>query len=84
MGFSEKLNIALKEAQEKGWIEDINDPWTDLDCFGNEDPETNQKNRCNACPLNHLCAEQFQYDPHTKPEYQIPLIFWDDGDGVIL
>ena len=53
------LNQAIKEAYEKGYITDINDPWADLDCYGNVDPETTTLYNCETCPLNAHCVEAF-------------------------
>ena len=40
---TQTLAEAIQEAYEKGWVNDPDDPWVDLDCFGREDPETNTK-----------------------------------------
>ena len=53
------LEQAIKEAYEKGYINDINDPWADLGCYGNTDPETTTLYNCDECPLNAYCVEAF-------------------------
>jgi len=54
---TQTLEQAIQEAYEKGWVNDPDDPWVDLDCFGREDPETNTKFNCEECPLEAHCCE---------------------------
>ena len=51
---------ALEKAYDTGFIEDINDPWESLPCFGNYDPETNTLFNCDQCPMSTLCANEFE------------------------
>ena len=51
------LKEAIRKAFETGWIEDINDPWADLDCYGEY---LNHVYNCDKCPLSFHC-ESWRY-----------------------
>ena len=48
------LEECIKESYDKGFIEDVNDPWSDLDCYGKYQ---DWLNNCEECPLNGFCLE---------------------------
>ena len=54
------LEEAIQEAHEKGYIDNPDDPWADLDCYGRENPETTQKYNCDECPLQTFCLEAYE------------------------
>ena len=66
------LEQAIQEAYEKGWIEDPDDPWADLDCYGTVDPQTNQLYNCEECPLEAHCREAWD-------EAQSGVVMMDEG-----
>ena len=52
--FTKELEKAIRKAVKEGWIEDFDDPWASLPCFGTMD---NVNNNCEECPLRALCEE---------------------------
>jgi len=54
---TQTLAEAIQEAYEKGWVNDPDDPWVDLDCYGSTDPRTTQQYNCEECPLEAHCCE---------------------------
>ena len=57
------LEEAIQEAYEKGFIDNPDDPWADLDCFGKGDPELQgypPENNCEECPLESFCLEAYE------------------------
>lgn len=51
------LEQAIQEAYEKGYIDDPEDPWADLNCYGTVDPRTTTLYNCEECPLEPFCCE---------------------------
>jgi len=49
------LRKTLKRARDEGWMENINNLWADLDCFGTYNIV---QNNCKICPLAYLCEEE--------------------------
>lgn len=54
MGRIQRFEDALKQALDKGWIEDLDDPWVDLDCYGTH--KTHAFN-CEECPMEDFCLD---------------------------
>ena len=54
---TQTLEQAIQEAYEKGWVNNPDDPWADLDCYSSTDPRTTQLYNCEECPLEAHCCE---------------------------
>lgn len=47
------LGATLYDLWDRGYIEDLNDPWAEFGCFGLFDAEASE---CSGCPLAEFCG----------------------------
>lgn len=58
------LEQAVQKAYDEGYIDDPDDPWADLDCFGEHDTANNN---CGECPLEEHCLDTLKERQAHEP-----------------